>query len=287
MCRLAIVSLLLVPHAFGQTAGQKKATVAYLASLQDKHGAFRADAKASSPSLRATLAAMRAIRYFGGKVPDAAGCKAFVAKCQAKGGGFADAPGGKPDAILTAIGLMAGVETGLFARGAEEAAASLAFMDAHARTFEQVRMMAAGREALGAGLPRGSKALEGLREGQNADGTWGKGKGQARDTGSHAAAVLRLGGKVEKEAVAKALDAGQRGDGGFGTAGKDGSDLETAYRVVRAYRMLGRKPAKADALRAFIARCRNKDGGYGKAPGAPSSVAGTYYAGIILHWLGA
>ena len=40
-----------------------------------------------------------------------------------------------------------------------------------------------------------------------------------------------------------------------------------------------------ERCRAFIARCRNDDGGYGVAPGQASQVSATYYAAIILHWL--
>ena len=38
-------------------------------------------------------------------------------------------------------------------------------------------------------------------------------------------------------------------------------------------------------LRAFVAKCRNDDGGYGVAPGLASTAGGTYFASIILHWL--
>jgi hypothetical protein len=48
--------------------------------------------------------------------------------------------------------------------------------------------------------------------------------------------------------------------------------------------MLKAKPETAGVL-AFIDKCRNSDGGYGVAPGQPSSVSGTYFAGIIRHWL--
>ena len=41
----------------------------------------------------------------------------------------------------------------------------------------------------------------------------------------------------------------------------------------------------AERVRKFIASCRNDDGGYGVTPGQPSTVSGTYYAAIILHWL--
>ena len=49
--------------------------------------------------------------------------------------------------------------------------------------------------------------------------------------------------------------------------------------------MLKEKLANVEGMRRFIARCRNSDGGYGVTPGQTSSASGTYYAGIILHWL--
>jgi hypothetical protein len=53
---------------------------------------------------------------------------------------------------------------------------------------------------------------------------------------------------------------------------------------MRTFMMLKEKPDEAK-LRAFIAKCRNADGGYGVAPGQSSTVSGTYFAGIVLHWL--
>ena len=116
--------------------------------------------------------------------------------------------------------------------------------------------------------------------------TAGKGDGAARETGSVVVALLRLGGKVEnQDAVLKALRAGQRSDGGFGKEGAKESDLESSYRILRCFHMLKSKPEAPDKLRAFVATCRNRDGGYGAAPGQPSTVAGTYFASIVLHWL--
>src|SRR5262249_51476962 len=124
---------------------------------------------------------------------------------------------------------------------------------------------------------------------RNPDGTYGSGDGKARATGGAAVAVLRLGGKVpHPDVILKSLDAGQRADGAWGKEGAKGSDLETSYRVMRAYHMLQTgpaRPAHADRLRAFIARCRNPDGGYGVAPGQKSTISGTYYAATILHWM--
>src|SRR5262249_24090086 len=122
---------------------------------------------------------------------------------------------------------------------------------------------------------------------RNPDGTYGKGDGVARDTGSAAVVVLRLGGAVsQRDQVVQALKKGQRGDGGFGKEKAPGSDLETTYRVMRAFFMLKERPDDVPGLRAFLAKCRNADGGYGVAPGQPSGVSGTYYAGIIQYWLG-
>ena len=56
---------------------------------------------------------------------------------------------------------------------------------------------------------------------------------------------------------------------------------------MRAFVRLEEKPASPEKLREFIAKCRNADGGYGVTPGQESSASGTYYAGIILHWLAA
>jgi hypothetical protein len=89
-----------------------------------------------------------------------------------------------------------------------------------------------------------------------------------------------------RDRVIKIIRGGQPKDGGFGKGDADGSDLETCYRVVRALVMLKARPADVKGLRRFIDRCRNTDGGYGISPGQPSSAPATYFAGIILHWLG-
>jgi prenyltransferase beta subunit len=283
---IPLALLCLLPVALiAQTADEKKATIAYLQSLQSADGGFLTSAGSKQPSLRATSASLRALRYFGGEAKDVAACKKFVLSCHdKKTGGFADQPGGKPDVILTSIGLMALVELKVPTTPYEKAA--IAFMADNARQFEEVRMAAAGLEAIGKQSEKNREWLARLSKSRNSDGTYGKGKGMARDTGSVVAAILRLGGKIENPAaIVKALDANQRTDGGFGRADSEGSDLETSYRVTRTYVMLKARPARADDLRVIIAKCRNRDGGYGLSPGAPSSAGGTYFAAIILHWL--
>lgn len=286
---LAIVfSLVLLSSLVGQTPTdiEKNQTIVYLASLQTREGGFRADAKAAVPSLRGTSACLRAIEYFGGKPPRVAACKAFVLSCRdEKSGGFADTPGGEPNVVLTAIGLMALVDLGVPTAPYDKAA--IAYMATNAKQFEEVRMAAAGLEAVGKRSERNAAWIEELTKRQNADGTFGKGKALPRDTGGAVACLLRLGGKVAKpKAITGALDGGQNEDGGFGIAGAKGSDLATTYRIVRTYHMLKTKPARATDARRFVATCRNEDGGYGVTPGAASSAGGTYYASILLHWLG-
>ena len=71
----------------------------------------------------------------------------------------------------------------------------------------------------------------------------------------------------------------------LGTAERPESDLESTYRVMRAFAMMKEQPADAAKLRGFIARCRAKAGGYGERPGELPTVTGTYFAAIVTHWL--
>ena len=109
--------------------------------------------------------------------------------------------------------------------------------------------------------------------------------GGAYKTGSLIAFQLRLGKDLRnREGSLKILKAGQKGDGAF--ASQQGlSDLEATYRVMRAFSLLKEKPNDVAKLRAYIAKCRNADGGYGVSLGEASSAGGTSYAAIITHWL--
>jgi hypothetical protein len=259
--------------------------------LQTKSGGFLARKQGASgrlakPSLRATTAAIRALKYFGGSVPHRKAAAAFVRTCFVKDkGGFVDNhPSLNPDVFSTAVGIMAAVE--LKIPRATFGSKAVRYLENQAKSFEDIRMAAAAMEAL---KERSRKADQWLKEVaglRNSDGTYGKGNGAARLTGGAVVTVLRLRGKLAGGAnVLKVLKAGQRKDGGFGKAEGAGSDLETCYRVMRALVMLKEKPADVKALRAFVARCRNPDGGYGVAPGQPSDVAATYFAAIVFHWL--
>jgi prenyltransferase beta subunit len=286
-CTLVVWSALLCLTAVqGQTVEEKKATVDYLKGLQTKEGSF-APAKTgpmADPTLRSTSTGARALRYWGAATPNADGAAKYVASCFDKAsGGFAPTPGGKPDVFTTAVGLMVVVDLKMPLD--QYADPAVKFLFANAKSFEDVRIGAAALDTIGKRPAQADDWLKEIVKLRNPDGTFGKGTGQARETGGAVAGLLRLGGKVEqRDAVVKALKAGQRADGGFGKEESPGSDLETCYRVMRCFHMLKEKPDDAK-LRGFIAKCRNADGGYGVAPGSPSNMSGTYFAGIILYWL--
>jgi prenyltransferase beta subunit len=288
----SVLSLVLfLPSTQGQTPEEKKTTVAFLQDLQTPGGGFFAGPenpkikRPTLPSLRATTAALRALKYFDGHARDPKACGRFVESCFDKSsGGFADRPDAKADVITTAVGIMAVVETKLPTKPYAEAAVK--YLGENAKTFEEIRLAAAGLEAIGKRPEQADAWLQLIGDMQNPDGTFGKARGTARDTGSAVAAILRLGGKIDRpDRVIQTMKDGQRPDGAFGKEEVETSDLETSYRVVRSLHMLKQQPADMDRCRAFIAKCRNADGGYGVAPGQPSSVAATYFAGIILHWL--
>lgn len=286
MPRLLLLILFLPASLCAQTAEEKKATIRYLVGLQQPDGGFVAaagDPKATS-SLRATSAAVRGIKYLGGEVPNRDRTLQFVKACFLSAtGAFTDNPGGTADPVATAIGVMALTELEKEPRLDR----SVAFL-ATAKSFEERRLAVAGMEAAGKFGPVVKDWFAEIRKTQNPDGTYGRGDGQARETGGVIAMFLRAGEKLradERTAVVAALRAGQRADGGFGRAGEKGSDGETTYRVMRAFHLLDEQPKDVAGLKAFFAKCRNPDGGYGVAPGQPSSVGGTYYAAAVSHWL--
>jgi prenyltransferase beta subunit len=275
--------VLLTPCLQAQTPDQKKATLAYVQKLQNKDGGFAPGAGSDQSSLRATNAALRVFKYFDGEVPNKAACSKFVEACYDKSSGsFADMPGDKPDVATTAVGLMAVVELKMPREAYEKDAVN--YLSEHAKSFDEIRIAVAGLEAVAKKSPQTDAWIETVKKTANSDGTYGKSDGIARDTGGATAALLRMGAKVDKDAVVKTLNTGQRPDGGFGQIGAKVSDLESCYRVVRCYHMLKSKP-DVDKMTTFVASCRNDDGGYGVTPGAKSTIAATYYATIILHWL--
>ncbi len=298
--RIAFAFLLLIPSfASAQTkemleAVEKKLeTLRFIASLETPGGGFAAAPQDPNidaipqPSLRATSAAVRAWKYIGGeKLPNKEKHAAFVLKCfDPNTGGFAE-PSGKPDVTITSIGVMAAMEFGI---PKEKFAKAMDYLKANAKTFEEVRIAAAAVEAWGVKdcpfkLDEWFKiaSLEMAKEELDAK------DGGARTAGSVGALVVRLGlilSPKELDLVVPVLHKGQLADGGWNKKGEKASDIETTYRVMRAFMLLHEKPKDVAAVRKFIASHRNKDGGSATKPGEKSSMGGTYYAAIITKWL--
>ena len=285
---VALVTLLfsLPASAQGPSAAQKKATVAWVQACQRDSGGFADNKDPTVPAaLRPTTAALRALKYFGGELPNKKGCTRFVKDCYDKvDTGFAPRPGGKADALSTAVGLMAVKELDI--RSEELRVKPVIYLCAHVKKREEMRLAAAAYEALQAQCELAADWIVAIERDRNPDGTYGRDGGLARDTAGAVVTLLRLGAAVAKrDNVVTALKTGQRTDGAWGSADAKGSDLETTYRVLRAFVMLRERPKDVQACRNFIARCRNEDGSYGVRPGQPGSMGATYFAGIILHWL--
>ena len=229
-------------------------TAAYAAVHQNDDGGF--DAGPGQPStLGATNSGLRVLDYVGGSVPDIAVCIAFVKACQVKGVGFAQTPGGKPDVVTTAIGLLAAAELKLADRAMIDD--PVAYFGANAKTFEEVRMSIAGLEAVAAvsaDFPRWAEQIESLRQ---PDGSFGEGASKAFASGGAGAAILRMGMNLEnRDAVIAAIKSGRRPEGAWSK--DDGPpDLSSSYRVRRALYMLKEKP-DVEKLVNFISRCRHE-----------------------------
>jgi prenyltransferase beta subunit len=289
-CLACLGALVFLTCAQGGTSPDVKTTIAYLRNLQTTGGGFLlhrpAKGKLVTPSLRATSAAIRALHYMGGEVPDKQACVTFVRSCFHKeSGGFANLPGGKPDVFSTAVGLMAVVALRMPREPYEAGAVN--YLAENSKTFKDIRIAVAGLEAVQKPSPKARAWLEQIAKMRNPDGTYGKELAHARATGGAVVAVLRLGGKVDqRDQVLKVLKEGQRTNGGYGKDDSElASDLETTYRVMRAFVMLKELPADVEGVRSFVLKCRNKDGGFAVSPGEASTAAGTYYAAIIRHWL--
>jgi prenyltransferase beta subunit len=268
--------------AFAQSPEEKAASLKYLAGLRQESGSYKSEAK-GGPSLRATSAAVRAIKYLGGELANPMQVKAYVQSCyDPPTGGFAEA-GEKPSVLVTSIGVMAAVELGI---PESKFPMAIDFLETEAKTFEDVRIGAAALESLKA-KPKWLEQWNVVANKQlNNDGTAGKGDGRARDTASVVAMKLRLGFPVaNKDKVLEMIRASQEADGGWRKGDAKTSDLETTYRVMRAMMLAKERPKNTFKLGEFLKSCRNADGGCGVAPGEPSSASGTYYWAIVSKWL--
>ena len=290
--RIALCLLLILPAAVRAEPIDQDA-IKYIQGLQLPDGGFMPtalDPKGSDKpvaSLRATSAAIRALKYLGGELQNKEKVVKFVESCfDERSGTFSDVPKGIPNVFVNAVGVMAAAELKM---NAEKFIAPAVKYLMFAKGFEEVRIAAAGFEAANT-FPKETvhRWLFDLGKLRNADGSYMKPEGNARLTGSAVAFILRVGGKLsddDKKTSLRVMLAGQQVDGGYMKLDAKGSDLETTYRVMRAFHMLKEKPKDVAKLKELIDKCRNKDGGYGVAPGQPSSISGCYFASIIPHWL--
>ena len=129
----------------GQTPAEFAQTAAFAAAHQNKDGGFAAKAGQAS-SLGATNSGLRVLLHVGGSVPDVLGCVKYVKSCRDSSGGFAPTPGGKPDVITTAVGLMAASELKIADPAMVKEA--IDYLGKNAKSFEEVRMAIAGLEAV-------------------------------------------------------------------------------------------------------------------------------------------
>ncbi len=287
---LVLAGLLCPAWARADEPADVKATIAYVQKLQTNTGGFLSmEPKPNiriAPTLRATSAAVRALHYLGGKIPDKAACIKFVESCFDKeSGGFADFARGKPDVFTTAVGVMAVTELKM---PVEKYEGVIKYLSENAKDFDDIRIAVAGLERLGKKSPKQADWLKVVSDFKidNSPGFDGPKSGAARGAGTLAVTYLRLG--VKSSAISQTLEViqkGQRQSGGWGKEGAAASDLETTYRVMRAFVMLKAQPKNVEGVRSFVAKCRNADGGYGLAPGEPSTIGPTYFAAIIRHWL--
>ena len=179
------------PVAQAQTPAEMAQTAAYAAAHQHQDGGFAANPVGQPSSLGSTNTGLRVLRHVGGSVPHVLECVNYVKSCRVPGGGFSATPGGKPEVVITAIGLMAASE--LKITDSEMIREAVAYLGKNARSFEEVRMAAAGLEAIGVYSPDSPRWHHQIQAMRNPDGTFGTGASIPFATGGAAAAILRLG----------------------------------------------------------------------------------------------
>ncbi len=268
---------------WGQTPDELTATGRFVANFQNPDGGFAGKAGGES-SLGSTSSAVRILGYVAGSIRDVPGAIKYVRSCYDEAsGGFAPTPGGKPDVNTTTSGLSALTALHIDLKPYTDKA--VAYYGREAHTYEEVRIAAAGLEAIHATSPDAPRwVAEVINKDRNADGTYGTGATKAKATGGSAAALLRLGMTIEpdaKTAILTTLRASQKADGGWGDG--EASDVTTTYRIMRAFFMMKEKPDLA-RVRSYLAQFRQSDGGYAPKPGGVADVGGTYFGSIISYW---
>jgi energy-coupling factor transport system substrate-specific component len=210
---------------------------------------------------------------------------AYLTRAQNRDGGFGGAPGQRSSELYSAwaaIGLAAAGRDPLgLARGGHTVLDSLR---AQAATLEGAGDVERTILALRAcGLPIGSfpgNLIGRLLSARARDGSFG----QLVNITTFAIFALRAAGRPPGDPVVRAaghwLAAQQSGDGGFGFAGRGGSeDVDDTAAALQGLIDAGFRhtPAVARAV-AFLRRAQNPDGGYPQQPGGESNAQSTAWA---------
>ncbi len=277
ICSVIILSFATFLSAEPLARDQREATFRYILSLQNDDGGFRAAAAPGPSLLSATSSAIRALKNLGGPIDTRP--EKTVLTCLDSSGGFSDTPGGKPEVRFTWMGVNALVN--MKGGPPPQMDKIWKFVAANAKSlYPDIYFATSIVEDTKIKPPQRAAWLAAMDATLKPGGTYGK---NVDDLAHTVVIILRLGGKLkDRPQVAKALKAAQGPEGSFSGNGKD-YDMPGTYTVMRALWMMYEKP-NLEAVKKFVASCRNADGGYGVSPGKPSSVTPTYMASSVLRW---
>jgi hypothetical protein len=263
------------------TPDERKATLDFLASLQNDDGGYRA-APAPGPSeLGATSNTTRAIQNLGGEAKNKDATIKYIMQFAHESGGFAEKPGGAPDIRSTWSAASAlSVLRGSAPPNADKIISYLSATANPKSLYPDLYFSAGALEYMKMTSPKAQEWVAAFEATRKPDGSYGEGV----DNTAHAVVTsLRLGGSIkDPAATGKFLKAAQRQSGGFEGQEKV-VDLAATYTIMRALAMLKDKP-NLETLYQYVSSRRNPDGGYGLDPGKPSNVTGTYRASSLLRW---
>jgi Prenyltransferase and squalene oxidase repeat len=202
-----------------------------------------------------------------GGAPDGA---RYLETRQQTDGGFAE-PGAVSTPGLTAWAVLGLRAAGRPAQGLERAAAYLARTEMELRTATDVETVLLARAALGD--PPQSLVLR-LREMERANGLIGS----TLNATIWGVLALRAAGEQARPETLRTLLRGQRPSGGWGWSARAAPDSNDTAAAIMALRAVGVRGRPIERGLAFLARHRNRDGGFELARGRGSDAQSTAWA---------
>jgi prenyltransferase beta subunit len=210
------------------------------------------------------LAVLAAALALGGSTAPVSGV-AFLEQRQATDGGIGER-GAPADATSTAWGALALVAGGGSPDARERALGFLRAHEGDVRTDADAALQVLAREALGDRPDALLARLRAYRPGTLVNAT------------AWTAIALRQAGERVPPALVTELRARQQRSGGWSWTRRGAPDSNDTAAVVEALRAAGVKGTPVSRGLAFLARCRNRDGGYGLLPGRASDGQSTAWA---------